>query len=201
MSMPPKKIISVADEIIALYQKHGSNEYAGEKVSQLQHMVQAAQLAKDAGYDDEIVLAAFLHDIGHICAAAYIHDDMNGFGVMNHEKIGASFLRKRGFGERLVMLVENHVSAKRYLTFKHPEYFEGLSEASKNTLVFQGGKMTADEAFLFEQDELFEEFIQMRQWDELAKEVDIPLQPLQYFRQLMIDYLERQYLLRTTLIL
>ena len=201
MNTKQKKIDSIADEIIALYQQHGSNEYAGEKVSQLEHMMQAALLAKNAGYDNEIVLAAFLHDIGHICAAAYIQKDMNGFGVMNHEKIGASFLRKRGFGERVARLVENHVSAKRYLTFKHPEYFEGLSEASKNTLVFQGGKMTADEAFLFEQDELFEEFIQMRKWDELAKEVDIPLQPLQYFRQLMIDYLERQYLLRTTLIL
>ena len=199
--MPLKKIDSTANEIIDLFEKYGSNEYAGEKITQLQHMVQAAQLAKNGGYDDEIVLAAFLHDIGHICAAAYIHDDMNGFGVMNHEKIGASFLRKRGFGERLVMLVENHVSAKRYLTFKYPEYFDGLSEASKNTLVFQGGKMDVAEALSFEQDELFEEFIQMRQWDELAKEENIPLQPLQYFRQLMIDYLERQQLLRTIIIL
>ena len=199
--MPLKKIDSTANEIIDLFKKYGSNEYAGEKITQLQHMVQAAQLAKNGGYDDEIVLAAFLHDIGHICAAAYIHDDMNGFGVMNHEKIGASFLRKRGFGERLVMLVENHVSAKRYLTFKYPEYFDGLSEASKNTLVFQGGKMDVAEALSFEQDELFEEFIQMRQWDELAKEENIPLQPLQYFRQLMIDYLERQQLLRTIIIL
>jgi putative nucleotidyltransferase with HDIG domain len=164
-------------------------------------MVQAAQLAKNAGYDDEIVLAAFLHDIGHICAAAYKQKDMDGFGVMNHEKIGANFLRKRGFGERLARLVENHVSAKRYLTFKYPEYFDGLSEASKNTLVFQGGKMDVAEALSFEQDELFEEFIQMRQWDELAKEENIPLQPLQYFRQLMIDYLERQHLLRTIIIL
>ena len=199
--MSLKKIDSTANEIIDLFEKYGSNEYAGEKITQLQHMVQAAQLAKNGGYDDEIVLAAFLHDIGHICAAAYIHDDMNGFGVMNHEKIGASFLRKRGFGERLVMLVENHVSAKRYLTFKYPEYFDGLSEASKNTLVFQGGKMDVAEALSFEQDELFEEFIQMRQWDELAKEENIPLQPLQYFRQLMIDYLERQQLLRTIIIL
>lgn len=191
----------VADEIITLYQKHGGNEYVGEKVSQLEHMLQAAQLAKDGGYDDEIVLAAFLHDIGHICAAAYIQEDMNGFGVMNHEKIGANFLRKRGFGERVARLVENHVSAKRYLTFKNPEYFEGLSEASKNTFVFQGGKMAADEAILFEQDELFEEFIQMRHWDELAKEGNIPLQPLQYFRQLIINYLEKQHLLKTTFIL
>lgn len=191
--MTAKKIIPVVEEIVELYQKHGSNEYAGEKVSQLEHMVQAAQLAKDGGYDDEIVLAAFLHDIGHICTASYITADMNGFGVMNHEKIGANFLRKRGFSERIARLVENHVSAKRYLTFKYPEYYEGLSETSKNTLEFQGGRMNYDEAMLFEQDDLFEEFIAMRRWDELAKEENLPLQPMDYFKTLMINYLQKQF--------
>ena len=191
--MIAKKIIPVVEEVFELYQKHGSNEYAGEKISQLEHMVQAAQLAKEGGYDDEIVLAAFLHDIGHICAANYITENMNGFGVMNHEKIGANFLRKRGFGERIARLVENHVSAKRYLTFKYPEYYEGLSDASKKTLEFQGGRMNYDEAMLFEQDELFEEFIAMRRWDELAKEENFPLQPLDHFKDLMINYLQRQY--------
>ena len=189
--MTAKKIIPVVEEIVELYQTHGSNEYAGEKVSQMEHMVQAAQLAKEGGYDDEIVLAAFLHDIGHICAVSYITTDMSGFGVMNHEKIGANFLRKRGFSERIARLVENHVSAKRYLTFKYPEYYEGLSEASKKTLEFQGGRMNYDEAMLFEQDDLFEEFIAMRRWDELAKEENLPLQPISYFKDLMITYLQK----------
>lgn len=188
----PEKIIPVVEEIFELYQEHGSNEYAGEKVSQLEHMVQAAQLAKESGYDDEIVLAAFLHDIGHICAAAYITEDMDGFGVMNHEKIGANFLRKRGFSERIARLVENHVSAKRYLTFKYPEYYEGLSEASKKTLAFQGGRMNPGEAILFEQDDLFEEFIQMRHWDEQAKEENKPMPPMDHFKDIMINYLQRQ---------
>ena len=190
--MTAKKITPVVEEIFELYQKHGSNEYAGEKVSQLEHMVQAAQLAKAGGYDDEIVLAAFLHDIGHICAASYLTAEMNGFGIMNHEKIGANFLRKRGFSERIARLVENHVSAKRYLTFKFPEYYEGLSEASKNTLQFQGGQMKYDEAMLFEQDDLFEEFIAMRRWDELAKEEILPMQSMDYYKNLMITYLQRQ---------
>jgi 2-amino-1-hydroxyethylphosphonate dioxygenase (glycine-forming) len=191
--MTAKKIIPAVEEIFELYQKHGSNEYAGEKISQLEHMVQAAQLARQGGYDDEIVLAAFLHDIGHICAASYTAEDMDGFGVMDHEKIGAGFLRIRGFSERVARLVENHVSAKRYLTFKYPEYYEGLSEASKKTLKFQGGRMNYDEAVLFEQDELFEEFIEMRRWDELAKEENLPLQSMDYFKDLMINYLQRQY--------
>ena len=191
--MLEKKIILAADEIIGLYQQYGNDEYAGEKVSQSAHMLQAAQLAKKSSYDDDIVLAAFLHDIGHICAAAYIHEDMNGFGVMDHEKIGANFLRKKGFGEIVARLVENHVSAKRYLTFKYPEYYNGLSPASKITLELQGGIMNPDEAILFEQDDLFDEFVQMRHWDDLAKEENIPLKPLQYFRQLIIDHLETQH--------
>jgi phosphonate degradation associated HDIG domain protein len=185
---------SIAADIIDLYTTHGGNEYAGEKVTQLEHMVQAAQIARQGGYDDEMILAAFLHDIGHICVAAYVNNTMGNFGVINHEKIGAQFLRKRGFSERIARLVENHVSAKRYLTFKYPEYYSGLSDASKTTLEFQGGMMNPDEAILFEQDELFENFIEMRRWDELAKEENLPMEiSFKYFQQLIIQHLEKQF--------
>jgi phosphonate degradation associated HDIG domain protein len=185
---------SIADEIIELYKTHGGNEYAGEKVTQLQHMLQAAELARQGGYDDEMILAAFLHDIGHICVAAYVNNTMGNFGIVNHEKIGAQFLRKRGFAERVARLVENHVSAKRYLTFKHPEYLEGLSDASKKTLEYQGGMMNPDEAVLFEQDELFENFIDMRRWDEMAKEENLFMNDsLTYYHQLLVSHLEKQF--------
>ena len=191
---------AIANDIINLYKKYGSNEYAGEKVTQQEHMVQAAQLARQGGFDNELILAAFLHDIGHICAAAYTDNTMGRFGIINHEKIGAQFLRKRGFAERIVRLVENHVSAKRYLTFKYPEYFNGLSEASKKTLEYQGGSMNADEAILFEQDELFVDFIEMRQWDELAKQENIPTEiSLEDFRQLLADHLEKQFTITVTI--
>ena len=183
----------IADDIILLYKNYGSNEYAGEKVSQLEHMVQAAALAKQGGYDEEMILAAFLHDIGHICAASYTSNTMNGFGIINHEKIGAQYLRNRGFSDRIAKLVENHVSAKRYLTFKYPEYYEGLSEASKKTLEYQGGRMNPDEAAFFENDPLCEDFIEMRRWDELAKEEDLPLSlPYEYFHALICNHLVQQ---------
>lgn len=189
---------SIADAIIELYKKFGGNEYAGEKITQLEHMVQAADLARQGGYDNEMVLAAFLHDIGHICVAAALNNTMGDFGIINHEKAGADYLRKRGFAERIALLVENHVSAKRYLTFKYPEYYNGLSDASKKTLEYQGGIMNADEAILFEQDELFENFIEMRRWDELAKEENMPIETsLEYFRSLMVSHLENQFSLTT----
>ncbi|MFN7495238.1 MAG: phosphohydrolase, partial [Cyclobacteriaceae bacterium] len=104
------------------------------------------------------------------------------FGVKSHEKIGADYLREKGFSERIAKLVENHVEAKRYLTFRYPEYYNNLSEASKRTLEYQGGKMTAEEADVFEQDSLFEASIQLRKWDELAKEIETPLIDLEIIK-------------------
>ena len=166
-------------EIFDLYEKFGDADYIGEPVSQIEHMSQAAQLAIKEGFDDEVILAAFFHDIGHICAMENESTSMGGYGVMSHEKIGAEYLRKKGFPERVAQLVENHVRAKRYLTFKYPEYYESLSEASKKTLEFQGGVMSADEAEAFEKDPLFEASIRMRKWDELAKEINVAIVDLE----------------------
>ncbi len=170
---------STTKEIFDLYEKYGNEDYIGEPVSQIEHMSQSAQLALEGGYDDEVVLAAFFHDIGHICVSRNKENDMGGFGIKSHEKIGADFLREKGFSEKIAQLVENHVQAKRYLTFKYPEYFQNLSEASKKTLGFQGGAMTGKEASAFEENPLFDLSIKMRQWDEQAKEMNVPLVDLE----------------------
>jgi len=165
----------IVEEIFTLYDTYGRADYIGEPVSQIEHMSQAAQLAIDEGYDDEVVLAAFFHDIGHICVMSNAENNMGGFGNKSHEKIGADFLRQKGFSERVAQLVENHVQAKRYLTFVSPEYYNKLSDASKKTLEYQGGKMDEEEAAKFKNDPLFDVSIRMRYWDEEAKEIDTPL--------------------------
>lgn len=68
----------IIDEIFGLYAKYGGEDYIGEPVSQLEHMSQSAQLAVQEGYDDEVVLAAFFHDIGHICVQKNGENDMGG---------------------------------------------------------------------------------------------------------------------------
>jgi 2-amino-1-hydroxyethylphosphonate dioxygenase (glycine-forming) len=176
------RIDQIVQEVFALYYTYGSEDYIGEPVSQLEHMSQAAEFAMKEGYDDEVVLAAFFHDIGHICVMQNEDNNMGGFGVRSHEKIGADFLRERGFPEKVAKLVENHVQAKRYLTYKYPEYFNNLSAASKKTLEFQGGKMEDHEALLFEKDPLFDISIFMRKWDELAKEMNTPVIDLQILK-------------------
>src|ERR1700761_8380163 len=85
--MTSQQAREITDEIISLYEVHGGAEYAGEKVSQLEHMVQAAQLAEAQGFDNETILAAFLHDIGHIAEHENEENGMNGFGIMDHEAL------------------------------------------------------------------------------------------------------------------
>jgi phosphonate degradation associated HDIG domain protein len=177
---------------MSYYEQHGGEEYAGEKVTQLEHMVQAAQLAEAQGYDEDVILAAFLHDIGHICEAGHGDNEMDGFGIKDHEEIGAEYLKEKGFSKKIVRLVQSHVEAKRYLTFKYPGYYDQLSDASKKTLEYQGGKMYEEEAAAFEQYPLFDLIIKMRRWDEEAKIEHKPLPDLARYRNMILHHLESQ---------
>jgi 2-amino-1-hydroxyethylphosphonate dioxygenase (glycine-forming) len=188
--MTTERAREITDQIMSLYEEHGGAEYAGEKISQLEHMAQAAQLAEAQGFDEEVVLAAFLHDIGHISEAAKGDNEMDGFGIKDHEELGAEFLREKGFSKKITRLVESHVEAKRYLTYKDPVYYENLSEASKRTLEYQGGPMTAEEATAFEQYPLFNLIIRMRNWDEQAKVEHQPLPDLGRYREMMLHHLQ-----------
>lgn len=182
----------IADEILKLYEQYGAAEYAGEKISQSEHMTQAAELAIKDGQDDEVVLAAFLHDIGHLLPVEDKAESMNGYGTVDHEKVGAYYLSNVGFSEKICRLIQSHVAAKRYLTFKYPEYYERLSDASRQTLIYQGGKMKEYEALAFEDDELFPLYIKMRQWDEAAKEVEFKSPWPEKFRERIVQHLRKQ---------
>jgi 2-amino-1-hydroxyethylphosphonate dioxygenase (glycine-forming) len=109
------------EALFRLYETYGHTDYIGEPVSQLEHMCQAAQLAEKEGHGPEVILAAFFHDLGHLFAQSESLDEMGACGVMDHEKLGAAYLRELGFSELLVKLVESHVAAKRYLTYKNPD--------------------------------------------------------------------------------
>jgi 2-amino-1-hydroxyethylphosphonate dioxygenase (glycine-forming) len=182
--------LEVSNRIFDLYARFGSNDYIGEPVSQIEHMSQAAQLAINEGLDDEVVLAAFFHDIGHLCVAKDSENDMHGLGIKNHEKLGADYLRELGFPERVASLVESHVEAKRYLCYARPEYLAKLSEASQKTLELQGGIMNATEAKHFEQNPLANLMIKMREWDDTAKETDTPIIDFSVLKEKMIRVLQ-----------
>ncbi len=189
MPLTPVSPEEIVDEVFALYELHGDDDYIGEPVSQLEHMSQAAALAQSEGHDDEVILAAFFHDIGHLCASA---ESMDGMGNVDHEKLGADYLTDRGFSGRLANLVNGHVIAKRYLTYKHPEYFDKLSPASKVTLGFQGGVMSAAEAAAFEQHPDAELIIRMRYWDDEAKLQNVAVDNIAYLKTIAISHLKRK---------
>jgi 2-amino-1-hydroxyethylphosphonate dioxygenase (glycine-forming) len=193
--MSTEEIVQSADEIMLLYEQHGSEDYIGEPVTQIEHMCQCAQLARAAGAGDDVVLAAFLHDIGHLYEAALPDKKvlrMDNVGIFNHENLGATYLLSKGFSEKIANLVQSHVAAKRYLTCRYPEYYDRLSDASKKTLEFQGGRMTPEEALDFEGDALFEDYVALRRWDDEAKKTGQPLPDLLYYRQLITEHLAQQ---------
>ena len=137
-----------------------------------------------------MILATFFHDIGHFCEHLMPVEQIDGFGVVDHEKLGADYLRGKGFSEDIASLVQNHVQAKRYLTYHYPSYYKQLSEASKKTLEFQGGVMSPEEVMLFESDKLFDLHIKLRRWDEKAKLEKQPMPTLQKYKEIATRHLK-----------
>ena len=183
-------IPSTLETIFAVFRLRGHEEYHGEPVSQLEHAVQSAELAQ-RGHpaDPEFILAAFLHDYGHLCGAPDGSDNMEGYGIRQHELVGARELARLGFSDKISRLVAGHVMAKRYLVSTDPAYYEGLSEASKITLEKQGGLLSPEELRAFENDDLFHLHIALRRLDEQAKISDRPVQSLDWLENMMREHL------------
>lgn len=181
----------VTAEILGLFEKHGSEDYDGEPVSQASHMLQCGMLAMGVGGDMELVIGAFLHDVGHLLRYKMKTEAMGQYGVINHEGLGGEYLRKNGFSERICSMVEQHVAAKRYMVSTDPGYKNKLSEASLQTLMqWQGGLMTPEEIAAFENHPFFDDIIKVRKWDEEAKSREAVLLPIKHFSNLINQYLK-----------
>lgn len=194
--MTEKQTISDAKEIsleiIALFNKYGNEDYDGEPISQTSHMIQCAMLAMGEG-EIELTLGAFLHDIGHLLKHEQHTEAMGSFGVVNHEGIGAAYLRERGFSERICAIVANHVAAKRYLVAADEMYAAKLSPASRETLKWQGGPMSEQDIKAFKNHSYFDDIIKVRLWDEKAKDKNVPLLPISFFQKLIYNYLNDSF--------
>lgn len=180
------------NEIMNLFARYGDNDYDGEPVTQTSHMMQCAMLAMQANADQELVLGAFLHDIGHLLGHKQRAEEMGGFGAINHEGIGAKYLRDHHFSDRVCAVVEGHVGAKRYLVATDETYAAKLSPASKETLKWQGGPMSEEEVETFRSHPYFQEIIQVRLWDEGAKDYNAVLLPMGMFKNFIEDYLSNR---------
>lgn len=156
-----------ADEVLDLFARKGASSYHGEAVSQEEHALQAAALAESEGAPDSLVLAALLHDVGHLLEGQ--EEDLAERGVDGrHEEAGCVWL-SRHLGPDVTEPIRLHVAAKRYLCSVDPSYRDGLSPASRLSLSLQGGPMTPSEAAAFEQDPHGAAAVRLRRWDDAAK--------------------------------
>jgi gamma-butyrobetaine dioxygenase len=172
--------MSIIDRIFLLYTVQGQGAYFGEAVTQTEHALQCAHLAVEAGATDDVIVAALLHDVGHLLHG--LPEDAAEHGLDGqHEQGGAAWL-ERYFGPAVVEPVRLHVAAKRYLCAVDPDYYAGLSAASQLSLRLQGGPMEAEEASRFEQQPGYASAVAVRRWDDLAKVPDLALPGLEHYR-------------------
>lgn len=156
------------DELFDLYERLGDRSY-GESITQNEHALQTAALARDAGAGNALIVAALFHDVGHLTVDAQgetkyelsSHDD-------DHEERGARVLA-RLLGPRVAKPVALHVTAKRWRCTREPEYHEHLSPASQSTLIAQGGVLSEEECQRFERHPGFDDAVALRTWDDSGK--------------------------------
>jgi phosphonate degradation associated HDIG domain protein len=159
--------MTVIEEILALYASRGSGAYFGESVSMTEHGLQAAHFAREAGAAPALIVAALLHDVGHLVED--VAEDLADWTTdAAHERVGGAWLARR-FPPEVSEPVRLHVPAKRYLLATDSGYLAMLSPASLVTLKLQGGPMSPGEAAQFEAEPFHREAVLIRRCDDRGK--------------------------------
>jgi [1-hydroxy-2-(trimethylamino)ethyl]phosphonate dioxygenase len=175
---PSTTPLASLDELFVLLASGADQRCEGEPVTQLEHAMQCAALARQAGASEALVTAALLHDIGHLQPGAGEVDD-------RHELVGARWLCEL-FGPEVIEPIRLHVAAKRYLVGTAADYRDRLTTDSVRSLELQGGPMSAAECDAFRAQPFWADAVRLRVWDELAKDPTAPPQRLARF----VDSLE-----------
>lgn len=168
-------------EITGLLVRRGGAQYGREAVSQLDHALQCAHLAEQAGEPETLVAAALLHDIGHLLLAdapaapeePIDRDDL-------HQYLALPFMRGL-FPEEVLEPIRLHVDAKRYLCQADARYHATLSPASQHSLQLQGGAFDANQAAVFLAQPHAAAAVRLRRYDDLAKTPGLAVPLLAHF--------------------
>ena len=173
------------NDIEGLFAAKGDRMYTGEPVTQLQHALQSGHLAEQERASDELVVASFLHDLGHLINDQGETPTLRGIDD-RHEYVALPFLRDL-FGPAVLQPIRLHVDAKRYLcargdgTVTGAEYWAALSVDSKRSLELQGGIFSGTEASAFRAQPYSEAGVRLRLWDDRAKLADALTPPLSHY--------------------
>jgi phosphonate degradation associated HDIG domain protein len=180
--------MTIVDTIMELFARRGQAVYLGEAVSQAEHALQAAALAEREGAPDRLVVAALLHDVGHLLDGQdedLVHRGVDG----RHEVAGCAWLA-RHFGRDVTEPIRLHVAAKRYLCSVNPEYLGGLSPASRLSLSLQGGPMNDEERAEFVRNATYDDAIRLRHYDDTAKVPGLDVPGLEHYRDRILSMLK-----------
>jgi [1-hydroxy-2-(trimethylamino)ethyl]phosphonate dioxygenase len=186
---------SMADRLIDAMTRTAARQYGRERVSELTHALQCAELADGAGADEELVLACLLHDVGRYAVAQdEISDTLEATAprtadARGHHEAGADLIAPH-VPERVAFLVRAHTDAKRYLCTAEPRYHEMLSSGSKHTLTLQGGAMTAEEMRRAATNPWWPDALRLRRWDDQAKMAGKKTRPLSAWKPLLRKYFD-----------
>jgi len=168
------------ETIVRVFRERGQGRYGSESVTQLQHALQCALLARRAGAESPQVAAALLHDIGHIIDDHEIPEsDEQNLDDLHEER--AYVWLKENFGPAVADPVRLHVTAKRYLCTVEPDYAGTLSPTSLKSFHDQGGLMSAAELDDFRDERFAFEAVQLRRWDDLAKDPNMETPSIEDF--------------------
>lgn len=166
-------------DLTEIYTSRATGLYGLTLINQQAHAVQSAHHARAQGLSPSVVVAALLHDIGHMVHQLGEHPAAQGIDD-EHEVIGADWL-ERYFGEDVTEPIRLHVAAKRYLCTVEEDYFSKLSKDSIESLALQGGQMSATEVAVFQNSAYWQDAVALRRIDEMAKDPKGPMPPFEDF--------------------
>ena len=169
--------------LFSYMEKRGQSFY-DEVVTQLEHALQCAALAKRNDSSPTLITGALLHDIGHIILDEHNADKAFLDTDLSHEEVGAQYMEPF-FPDAVTTPIRLHVPAKRYLCTTDASYHDGLSEASKRSFIVQGGVMSDEEREAFERIPHFRDALTLRRWDDLAKVKGLETAALETYRDIV----------------
>jgi phosphonate degradation associated HDIG domain protein len=173
---PELRPLRDVDEVVGLYLRWGRQHY-DDLVSQLDHALQCAALARQAGADDSLVAASLLHDIGHLIELEGSAGRVGDLSIDRRHEATAVRVLARLLPPSVTAPIALHVDAKRYLCAVDPTYASRLSAGSVRSLVTQGGPMDEDETARFEAMPAHRAACDLRRWDDLGKVEGLVVEP------------------------
>jgi len=176
--MTRDKQLLALNDLVDIYTGQATGQYGLALINQLAHAVQSAHHAREQGLSSSVVVAALLHDIGHMVHRLGEHPAAQGIDDQ-HELIGANWLG-RYFEEDVTEPIRLHVAAKRYLCTVEADYFSKLSKDSIESLALQGGQMSEAELKTFQASRYWQDAVALRRIDEMAKD---PHGPMPHFEE------------------